>query len=116
VIIDLSDRDKAERTNAYLRYVESCRGQSAQEAVRKVTIEGYQSLTNWALVESLLSNTQHIDEIHWHHHDTLPMSTPIYSRSVPMTIHCSSAQLSPVRPTLDDSLDSELVRLSFLGL
>lgn len=45
---------------------------SVQEGVWKVTIEGYQSLINWTFVESAMSNAQHIDEIHWHHHDTLP--------------------------------------------
>jgi hypothetical protein len=39
VTIYLSDRDKAERTNAYLRYVEKYRGWPAQEAIRKVTFE-----------------------------------------------------------------------------
>jgi hypothetical protein len=46
VTIDLSDRDKAERTNAYLRYVEKYRGWPAQEAIRKVTFESYQFLAN----------------------------------------------------------------------
>jgi hypothetical protein len=74
VIIDFSDRDKAKSSNAYLRYMESDRGQSAQEAVRNMTIEGYPSLTNWALVESALSKAQHMDEIHWQHQAAIPIS------------------------------------------
>jgi hypothetical protein len=39
VIIVLSDRDKAERTNAYLRYMESYRGQPAQEALLRLLLD-----------------------------------------------------------------------------
>lgn len=72
VILDFNNLVGVERSNVYLRYMDSDCGRSAQEAVQTLTIQGYSSLTNWTLVESALSKAQYIHEIHWHHHGPIP--------------------------------------------
>jgi hypothetical protein len=74
VIISFKDPEKAKSSKAYLRYIESSTEFPVQDAVRKVTVEGYPSLTNWTLVESASSRVQHLDEIHWRHEAAIPTS------------------------------------------
>jgi hypothetical protein len=54
--------------------MERYRGLPAQEAVRKVTVIGYPSLTNWTLGDCALSRVQHLEEIHWRQHAAIPTS------------------------------------------